>query len=84
MPGYEPMEWVTEFEVADFIAALAYLKSRPHAHPIGVGLFGISKGAGAGLLAAANDPYVSLFRNRRSLFPAYHGGPIHAKVGRHL
>ena len=45
MPGYEPMQWVTEFEVADFTAAVAYLKSRPNAHPVGVGLFGISKGA---------------------------------------
>ena len=56
--GYEPLQWVTDFEVRDAEAALAYLKGRPDADPRGVGFFGISKGAGAGLLAAANDPYV--------------------------
>ena len=58
MPGYEPMQWVTDHEVRDAKAALAYLKGRPDADPHGVGLFGISKGAGAGLLAAIRDPYV--------------------------
>jgi fermentation-respiration switch protein FrsA (DUF1100 family) len=57
-PGYEPLQWVTDFEVADTRAALDYLRSRPDADPHGVGFFGISKGAGAGLLAAAGDPYV--------------------------
>ena len=57
-PGYEPLQWVTDFEVRDAKAALAYLKSRPDADPRGVGFFGISKGAGAGLFAAARDPYV--------------------------
>lgn len=56
--GYEPLQWVTGFEVADTQAALAYLKARADADPHGVGFFGISKGAGAGLLAAARDPYV--------------------------
>ena len=58
MPGYEPLQWVTTYEVRDAKAALAYLKSRPDADPRGVGFFGISKGAGAGLMAAARDPYV--------------------------
>ncbi len=57
-PGYDPLQWVTEFEVRDAHAALAYLKGRPDADPRGVGFFGISKGAGAGLLAAGRDPYV--------------------------
>lgn len=58
MAGYEPMQWVTEHEVADTRAALKYLHTRPDADPHGVGLFGISKGAGAGVLAAADDPRV--------------------------
>jgi dipeptidyl aminopeptidase/acylaminoacyl peptidase len=58
LPGYEPLQWVTDFEVADTRAALNYLKSRPDADPRGVGVFGISKGAGAGLLAAADDASV--------------------------
>jgi pimeloyl-ACP methyl ester carboxylesterase len=58
LPGYEPLHWVTEYEVADVRAALAYLKGRPDADPRGVGFFGISKGGGAGLFAAGRDPYV--------------------------
>jgi dipeptidyl aminopeptidase/acylaminoacyl peptidase len=57
-PGYEPLQWVTEYEVEDTLAALRYLKGRPDADPRGIGLFGISKGAGAGLFAAAEDRYV--------------------------
>ena len=60
-PGYEPLQWVTEYEVGDAEAALAYLKGRPDADPRGVGLFGVSKGAGAGLQAAARDPWVRCF-----------------------
>lgn len=57
-PGYEPLQWVTAYEVADAKAALSYLKARSDADSRGVGFFGISKGAGAGLFAAAADPYV--------------------------
>jgi uncharacterized protein len=60
-PGYEPLQWVTDYEVDDFRAALAYLKSRPDADPRGVGLFGISKGGSAGLMAAASEAYVRCF-----------------------
>jgi alpha-beta hydrolase superfamily lysophospholipase len=59
--GYEPLQWVTDYEVRDFRAALKYLQSRPDADPRGVGFFGISKGGGAGLLAAAGDDYVRCF-----------------------
>ncbi|HZY88651.1 MAG TPA: alpha/beta fold hydrolase [Gemmataceae bacterium] len=58
LPGYEPLQWVTDYEVRDAEAALAYLKGRPDADPRGVGFFGISKGGGAGLFAAAAGPYV--------------------------
>src|SRR5262249_40766048 len=56
--GYEPLQWVTEFEVEDFKAALAYMKGRSDVDPEGVGFFGLSKGAGAGIIAAAADPFV--------------------------
>src|SRR5207249_2691875 len=55
LPGYEPLQWVTEHEVNDTLAALEYLRKRPDADPRGVGLFGISKGAGAGLMAASKS-----------------------------
>lgn len=56
--GYEPLQWVTEFEVIDFQTALAYLKSRPDRDPRGIGLFGLSKGGSAGLTVAAKDPFI--------------------------
>jgi predicted alpha/beta hydrolase len=61
LAGYEPLQWVTDYEVRDAEAALAYLKGRPDADPRGVGFFGISKGGGAGLFAAARDPSVRCF-----------------------
>jgi pimeloyl-ACP methyl ester carboxylesterase len=55
MPGYEPLHWLTSYEVADTLAAIHYLKKRPDADPKGIGFFGISRGANAGLIAAARD-----------------------------
>lgn len=60
-PGYDPLQWVTDFEVRDARAALAYLKTRPDADPRGLGFFGISKGGGAGLLAGTSDPTIRCF-----------------------
>jgi uncharacterized protein len=59
--GYEPLQWITTYEVEDFRAALRYLKTRPDMDPRGVGFYGISKGGGAGLLAAWDDPWVRCF-----------------------
>jgi alpha-beta hydrolase superfamily lysophospholipase len=61
LSGYDPLQWVTDYEVDDARAALAYVKGRPDADPRGLGFFGISKGAGAGLIAAAADPSVGCF-----------------------
>ncbi len=52
---YEPLQWTSRYELADARAALAYLKSRPDADPKGVGWFGVSKGANAGLAVATKD-----------------------------
>jgi pimeloyl-ACP methyl ester carboxylesterase len=60
-PGYEPLQWVTEYELRDFQTALAYLKQRADADGRGIGFFGISKGGGAGLLAGAYEPFVRCF-----------------------
>jgi pimeloyl-ACP methyl ester carboxylesterase len=57
-PGYDPLQWVTEFEVQDTSAALDYLKNRPDADLRGIGFFGISKGGVAGLIAASRDRFV--------------------------
>jgi dipeptidyl aminopeptidase/acylaminoacyl peptidase len=60
-PNYEPLPWITDYEVEDARGALRYLKSRPDTDPRGVGCFGISKGGGAAVLAAANEPFVRCF-----------------------
>jgi uncharacterized protein len=60
-PGYQPLYWVTDFEVRDFQAALAYLKGRPDRDSDGVGFFGLSKGGSAGLIAGAQDEFVRCF-----------------------
>jgi uncharacterized protein len=60
-PNYEPLQWVTDYEVSDFGTALKYLKARPDADPAGIGFFGISKGGSAGVIAAARDPHVRCF-----------------------
>jgi pimeloyl-ACP methyl ester carboxylesterase len=57
-PGYEPLQWITDFEVTDFQTALTYLQSRPDRDERGIGLFGLSKGGGTGLIAAARDPFI--------------------------
>jgi len=74
-PGYEPRQWVTHYEVQDIQAALGYLKDRPDADPDGIGFFGISKGGSAGVIAAADDPYVrccvtdGIFSTRSTMIP---------------
>jgi uncharacterized protein len=54
-PNYEPLQWVTDRDVADMRAAIKYLLGRPDADSKGIGVFGISKGGGTGLLAAAGE-----------------------------
>ena len=57
-PNYEPLQWVTDRDVSDMRAAVAYLRSRPDADPRGIGIFGISKGGSTGLIVAATDSWV--------------------------
>ena len=56
--GYEPLQWLTDFEVEDYQTALEHMKKRPDADPRGIGLFGLSKGGSAGLWLTAHDPYI--------------------------
>ena len=51
--GYEPLHWVTEYEVQDVLAAIAFSRSRDGLRDLPLGLFGISRGGGAALAAAA-------------------------------
>jgi len=56
--GYEPLVWITDFEVEDYRAAVAYLKQRADAPARGIGFFGLSKGGSAGLYVACDDPWI--------------------------
>jgi pimeloyl-ACP methyl ester carboxylesterase len=56
--NYEPLQWVTDRDLADARAALKYLHYRPDADPFGVGVFGVSKGGSLGLLLASEDRLV--------------------------
>lgn len=57
IPGYDPLQWVTEHEVQDVRAAIAYLRSRPDA-PSEIGIFGVSKGGGAAIMAASRQAFI--------------------------
>jgi pimeloyl-ACP methyl ester carboxylesterase len=57
-PAYAPLQWVSDLEVRDLRAALAYLKTRPDSDPAGVALFGVSRGGGTALIVAAETPNV--------------------------
>jgi pimeloyl-ACP methyl ester carboxylesterase len=55
---YQPLQWVSDHEIRDLQAALNYLRSRPDHDPAGFGLYGISRGGSAALVAAAREPAV--------------------------
>lgn len=59
--SYTARQWVTEREVDDMGGALAFVQDwlRENRLPVEVGLFGISRGAGAGIIATADDPTVT-------------------------
>jgi uncharacterized protein len=56
--GLKKLQWVSDRELADLRAALSYLRSRPDCDPAGFALFGVSRGGGAALCVAADDPSV--------------------------
>lgn len=54
-PGYTPRQWLTERELYDFRGAIAYVRRqlRARGRPERIGAFGISRGACAAIVAAA-------------------------------
>ena len=56
--GYQPRLWCTDKEISDCQGALAFVKSELEARglDVNIGLFGISRGAGAALMSAAQMP----------------------------
>lgn len=58
IPNFEPLQWITEFEIADARAAVQYMQTRADADPKGFGWFGVSKGANAGLALMSDSPHI--------------------------
>ncbi len=58
--SYKPLQWPSDKELEDVLGACAYIESALAAEgkPTQIGLFGISRGAGAGILAASSDPNI--------------------------
>lgn len=50
--GYRPIHWVTEFELLDIRAVLDYIRRDATLAGLPVGLFGVSRGGSAALVAA--------------------------------
>lgn len=57
-PHYEPLHWVTEYEVADVLSAIDFARRRSELQALPIGMLGVSRGGGAALLAAARCPDV--------------------------
>lgn len=57
---YKPLQWPSDKELGDVLGACAHVESQlaMDGLPTEIGLFGISRGAGAGLLAASSDPNI--------------------------
>lgn len=53
MFGYEPLHWMTRFELEDVRAAIRLIRSRDDLNCLPLGMFGVSRGGGAALAAAA-------------------------------
>ncbi len=58
LAGYEPLHWLTHFELTDLNTVVNYVYSRPDLNELPLGLFGISRGGAAALYVAAQRPEV--------------------------
>lgn len=57
---YQPRQWVSDREVDDVFGAVAFVEDylESQNRPVELGLFGISRGAGAGIVACVKNPAV--------------------------
>lgn len=58
--GYNPLQWCTDRELSDILGAVAYVEDwlEQEGRPPQIGMFGISRGGAACLLAARTSPIV--------------------------
>jgi pimeloyl-ACP methyl ester carboxylesterase len=60
-PGkYRPLQWPSDKDMEDVLGACAWVENAlaDQGKPTGIGVFGVSRGAGAAILAAATDPNI--------------------------
>ena len=58
MPGYSPIHWITEYEMADVEAMLEFIGSRPVLSNLPLIAYGVSRGGVAALVAACRYPRI--------------------------
>ncbi len=58
--GYKPRQWVSDREVDDLLGAIAFVEDYLEAQhlPVELGLFSISRGAGAAIIASMHNPAI--------------------------
>ena len=57
-PGYVPIHWITEYEMADVEAMLHFIESHPFLSSLPLLVYGVSRGGVAALVAACRYPRV--------------------------
>lgn len=60
LDGYVSRQWVSAYEVYDLLGAIEYVKERKDVDPKKIALFGVSRGGGAAVCAAAQCPDVKV------------------------
>ena len=83
-PGYQPLHWVTDHEVRDLHAALAYLRTRPDHDPAGFGLFGVSRGGARRCWSRPDEPRRLGRDHRRRVPDDRDDDRLHPPLGRDL
>ncbi len=58
--GYQPRQWVSDREIDDTLGAIAFVEDYLESQnlPIELGMFGISRGAGAAIIASMHNPAI--------------------------
>ena len=59
--GYRLLQWPSDKELEDVLGATAYVEEAlsGQGRPVKIGIVGISRGAGAAILAASSDPHIT-------------------------
>lgn len=56
---YRPIHWVTEYELLDIAAVIDFVEQSHQLSGLPIGLFGVSRGGSAALVAACRHPQIS-------------------------